>query len=157
MKIKIIGIIILLTFIATGYYYIRFVLFDRPGFVLDNDAPPGCSKTNAIGGCFSKNTIRNFQVVGELPSCLTIRPHVCVIAGLVVENVCPEGTDVYIEGTKLTDMYAYPTYGLTQSGKVAPEPDTAPYPTSDQNIILNGSVNGNTFTINYTRTKALCD
>lgn len=157
MKIKIIGILILVVITAAVYYYIRFVLLSRSGFVLNNDIVPGCSKTSAIGGCFSKNTIRDFQVVGDLPSCLTIRPHVCLIASLEVENLCPDSTAVYIEGVKLTDKYSYPSYAPTLSGGVAPEPDNAPYPTSDQKILLKGSADGKPFYISYIRTKALCD
>ena len=119
------------------------------------NTPPGCIKTSSIGGCFGKNNLLNFKIIGQFPSCLTIRPHTCQGARLEIENLCPSNVSVTIENRILEGTYNYLSYKLDGNGKPLEEKEVS-YSDKDQPIKLNGMVSGKTFQLSYTKTRALC-
>jgi hypothetical protein len=125
------------------------------------NSPPGCfilGKSALMGGCFGKNLNRNLKISPELPSCLKISTNTCQTATLEIENLCPKDMLIKIEGEDIPNSYTYLLYGKDESGKTVKLDSSASlYPTSDEDIILEGSLDNQHFTVSYTRTKKLCD
>lgn len=117
--------------------------------------PPGCAKSSSLGGCFGKNFNKDFKVYGKLPSCLRINNHLCQGARIEVENLCSQETNIEINGKKITDKYTYLLFKKDANGLIS-EDTFGSYPEKEQNISLDGIVDGQKFTISYIRTPALC-
>jgi hypothetical protein len=124
-------------------------------FSLSNTTPPGCNKTNAIGGCFGKNKINDFNITGTLPSCLSIKPHICQGAQIEIENLCPPKTRVSLEHNQITDKYTYMSFKHDLNGNNVKE-NPISYPTNDEDFLLEANVNNKPFQISYIKTKAWC-
>ncbi len=131
--------------------------------------PPGCagSSLGVTGGCSGKNEVKNFNIDGDLPSCITIRPHTCRGALIQIENLC-NGTAFSINGKSYSGMNSYPLFVKTENGTIVDIdahngtirlPGTIvdyPYPEEDEFISVDGIVNDKSFTLSYIRTKAQC-
>jgi len=124
----------------------------------ESETPPGCHKSDSIAltGCSGKNLTKDFMIVPSLPCCLKIWPNDCVTASLEINNECVD--EVIIQAEKIKPGYSSLVY-TDSSGKlekIKKDYDT-PYPDSDENIILKGSVADQEFTISYIRTRKLCE
>ncbi len=149
-KIKVAIIVFL---VSTSVYW-------GASFILDYlRLPPGCKNSAIIfGGCLAKNTIEKFSIEGSVPTCLTIRPHVCNVAQLEVENLCKPEDKIEINGIAITEKYTYLSFSLDGVGRVTIQEGTEyTIPKQDQDISINGSVNTIPFRVTYVVTKALCE
>jgi len=120
--------------------------------------PPGCRNKNAFGGCLAKNTIERFDIEGSIPTCLTIRPHICNIAQLEIENLCKPEVKIEINSIAITEKYTYLSFSLNEEGEaiIQKGADYTP-PKQNEDIIINGSVDAVPFRVGYVVTKALCE
>lgn len=127
--------------------------------------PPGCIQRDLkpgelppLGGCFGKNRTKNLSVSPLPPACLKVRSNDCVGAALEIENLCPKGTTVTIQGEKLTEPYTNLVFGKDASGKLVNlTRGEAPSPIKDEDIKINMTINNDKYAISYTRTKDYCE
>lgn len=123
--------------------------------------PAGCYNKYIpfTGGCFGKNSIKNFKIENGLPSCIQIKPSDCQGAKLEVYNNCDE--EVMINGEKINKNYNYLLLVRADNGTIIQDKEHAgyeyPYPKQNEFINVDGSVGDNKFIISYVRTKSLCN
>jgi hypothetical protein len=90
------GIFISLAVILISFVGALLILTSNPGIMLgefNQDLPPGCTDSRAIGGCYGKNRIINASVNPQI-SCIKLRKRSCTGAGLTIHNSCESTVEV---------------------------------------------------------------
>lgn len=133
----------------------------------DENIPPGClmpiprkpGELPILGGCFTKNLVKDVKVTPEMPCCLRIAPNNCTPATLMVENRCTKDKILVLEGKRLDEAYSYFVFTKDVSGRIVeiPSDSAITYPEKDEQITLNGTFDNQSFVVTYTYTRKLCD